>query len=37
MSCELQEPSAGKKRELRLRYDAEADAYDELYLEEQRT
>lgn len=23
------------KREVRLRYDAEADAYDELYLEEQ--
>jgi ubiquinone/menaquinone biosynthesis C-methylase UbiE len=26
-----------KKREIRLRYDAEADAYDELYSDEQRT
>jgi len=29
------EMSWKKKREVRLRYDAEADAYDELYLEEQ--
>jgi len=26
-----------EKREMRLRYDAEADAYDELYSDEQRT
>jgi cyclopropane fatty-acyl-phospholipid synthase-like methyltransferase len=26
-----------KKREIRLRYDAEANGYDELYSEEQRT
>jgi ubiquinone/menaquinone biosynthesis C-methylase UbiE len=29
--------SGKKKRETRFRYDAEADGYDELYSEEQRT